>query len=230
MSQHSIRRGLARFAVAAAVGSVGAMTVGGTRGAFGAEQTSGGLTAPSGPRTETLKALSSAYSVLTRGAEFAASAGAKADAEKQASLGSLFRAIARAQQIQAGLIKGQIVSLGGTANVDATSKAIDVGDTKANLASALKLLTALKDTDLPAWRRACDGEGNREAVKVLRWTREGTIELGRFVKDNTEAADAGKAGKKDYFVSRTCGFTVEKLDFQKCPVCAQGRDDFEKVN
>ena len=185
---------------------------------------------PSGPKTETLRVLGLALTAMTRGSEFATAAAAKADAEKLPGAASLFRTASRSQQIHADLVRAQIVALGGTPSVDASVKMPEVKETAANLAAALKALTSLKETDLPAWRRAADAEGNRNAVNAFRFAREGTIELSRFVKDLAEASQTTRELKKDYFVSRTCGFVVEKLDFQKCPVCRAGRDDFEKVN
>lgn len=190
----------------------------------------GGMGTPTGPKVQTLKALGLAYTSLSRGADFAVAAAEKADAEKLAGVASLFRAMARVQQIHAGLMNAQIAALGGAAAIDPESKPIPVGQTAANLASALKILSALKETDLPAWRRACDDEGNRDAVRAIRWAREGTIELARFFKDAGPAGEALKGGKHDYYISRTCGFIVEKLDIQKCPVCGKGPDDFQKVN
>ncbi len=188
------------------------------------------ITPPTGPKTETLRVLGLALTAMTRGGEFATAAAAKADAEKLAGAASLFRTVSRAHQIHAELVRAQITALGGTPTVDPAAKMPDVKDTAANLATCLKSLTALKETDLPAWRRAADTEGNRNAVNAFRFAREGTIELSRFVKDLSEATQITREKKKDYFVSRTCGFVVEKLDFQKCPVCRAGRDDFEKVN
>jgi rubrerythrin len=134
-------------------------------------------------------------------------------------------------------MRARITALGGTPTIDAAVPATPVKTTTENLLAAQAALNTLKDTDLPAWRRSAEAEGNRDAVTSLRWTRESTIEWGRFVKDAIDASPTSpsakspaEAAKKDFFISRTCGFPVEKLDFQKCPVCRSGRDDFEKVN
>jgi len=205
--------------------------------------------APGGPKVKTVAALAQAHDRLLRLVKFANAAAERADSEKFVGAGSLFRAASRSQSVQAGLLRAELARL-GQANVPAGAdgKAADgkAGDGKAgegkageslevkttleNLKTALAAAMALKDSELPAWRREADGEGNREAVRVLRWAREGQIELSRYFKDAGDGMESLKGGKRAYFVSKTCGFTLDKLDVKRCPVCNAERDDFERVD
>ena len=140
------------------------------------------------------------------------------------------RAAARVQSVHAGIYSKQLEAMKSNTGTAKDTTSLEVKTTKENLAAAVKLATAARETDLPAARKVAEGDGVREAAKAFRDAREGEIELVRMFKDAAELSDAWKKGKRDFFVGRTCGYIVEKLDLTKCPVCGKGRDDFEKVN
>jgi rubrerythrin len=186
--------------------------------------------APGGPSEKTVAALRAAHTALSEQARVATQAAAKADAEQLAGMASLLRGASRSMTVSVGLIAEQIRALKGEVPGAPGGPAPEIKGTKEALAQLLSASTKLKDTDLPAWRREAEGEGQRGAVRVLRAAREAQIELGRIYKDFGGAPETAGKSKRDVFVSRSCGYLVEKLDLQRCPVCSAGRDDFEKVN
>ncbi len=186
-------------------------------------------TPPPPTNDKTLDALQAAYTNAIKAAEFYGKAGKKADDEGFAGAASLLRAAERSETVHASMFAAHITTLKATPTVRKDAGTPEVKTTKENLAAALKLANAARETDLPAGRRAAESEGNRNAGHAFKDAREGVIELARGFKDAGETLDQWKK-KRDFFVGRTCGYMVEKLDLQKCPVCGKGRDDFEKVN
>lgn len=178
---------------------------------------------------KTIEALQGAYTRASVMSEYFARAAKKADEEGYAGAACLLRASSTSEKVHAAMYAAQITAHKGTATIDKAVTAPEVKTTRENLAAALKLMNAARETDLPAARKAAEGEGHRDTARAIRDAREGVIEIARALKDCGETLDQWKS-KRDFFVGRTCGYMIEKLDLQKCPVCGKGRDDFEKIN
>jgi rubrerythrin len=180
---------------------------------------------------KTIEALRTAYWTAKHAGDFYTKAAAKADTDGAPGVGSLFRAAAKVESVHRDNLKREIEALKtdvGAAR--AAPKDLEVKATKENIAAAVKLATTARETDLPAARKTAETDVQRDAARVFREAREGEIELVRLFKDAAELGAEWKKGKRDFYVGRTCGYVVEKLDLTKCPVCGKGRDDFEKVN
>ncbi|MBY0307787.1 MAG: hypothetical protein K2Q09_03510, partial [Phycisphaerales bacterium] len=161
--------------------------------------------------------------------EFYTKAAAKADAEGFLGVASLMRAAAKVESVHGASYIKALTDLKAQLGPGPEQAALEVKGTRENLTEAAKLASAKREADLPAARKAAEAEGQRDAARAFRDAREGQIELVRQFKDAAELSDTWKK-KRDYYVGRTCGYLVEKLDLTKCPVCGKGRDDFEKVN
>jgi rubrerythrin len=179
---------------------------------------------------KTVASLQSSYWAAVRSGDLYTRAAKKADDEGVLGVASLMRAAAKVESVHASVYLKQLEAMKGTIGSAPAQPALEVKTTKENLTAATKLATAARETDLPAARKIAEGEGVREAAKAFRDAREGEIELVRLFKDASELLDQWKKSKKDFYIGRTCGYLVEKLDLTKCPVCGKGRDDFEKVN
>lgn len=183
-------------------------------------------------QSATKAALSQAEEHARLIAEFALKAAPVADKEGKLAVGSLLRGLARSQRVHEGLMKqqGQAITLPAGVTLPALEKpkVPELKTTSENLAALSTWVDRLRETDFPAMRRTAESQGNREAVRVLRWARESSIEWSRLLKDFAEPKES-VAAKMPVYISRTCGFVVLKLDMQRCPICRQDRDDFEKV-
>lgn len=179
---------------------------------------------------KTVASLQGSYWAAVRSGDYFTKAAKKADDEGVLGVASLMRAAAKVESVHALVFAKQLEAMKATTGKAPEQPALDVKTTKENLAAATKLATTARETDLPAARKVAEGEGVREAAKAFRDAREGEIELVRLFKDASELMDQWKKSKKDFYIGRTCGYLVEKLDLTKCPVCGKGRDDFEKVN
>lgn len=175
--------------------------------------------------------LQAAYSAAARQVELFAAFAKKADEEKQGKAASLFRAAVRSRQVHAGVLKEAIEKGGGTATVATEPKLPDVKSTAENLKAALALAKAEMDTALPAASTRARASSNRDAARAFKYARESLLELARFYQSAIEKpADWSGPARKEFFVNRTCGYPVDKLDIQKCPVCFTGRDHFERID
>jgi len=179
---------------------------------------------------KTIESLRTAHATAVRSGDFYTRAAKKADEEGVTGVGSLLRAAAKVESIHASVFAKQLEEMKSSTTSPTDKAAPEVKTTKENLTEAVKLATAARETDLPAARKVAEGEGVREAAKVFRSARESEIELVRLFKEASETTDEWKKGKRDFYVGRTCGYIVGKLDLTKCPVCGKGKDDFEKVN
>ncbi|MFT3683805.1 MAG: ferritin family protein [Phycisphaerales bacterium] len=192
------------------------------------------VTAPAAqPKTseKTVEALRATYWTAKHVGEFYTKAAAKAETDGAPGVASLFRAAAKVESVHEANVKRELEALKSDAGAARTAPSgLDIKTTKENAGTATKLATTARETDLPAARKTAEADGQRDAARVFREAREGEIELVRLFKDAAELGADWKKGKRDFFVGRTCGYVVEKLDLTKCPVCGKGRDDFEKVN
>lgn len=152
----------------------------------------------------------------------------KADAEGYGQVGSLFRAAALAEEIHAKNHAEVIRKLGGSPKADV--KTPEVKGTKENLEAALKGETHEKDTMYPEFLKQARDENNKEAVRTFNFAKTVEAEHAKFYAEALKDLEKWKGGKKDFFVCAVCGNTVTALSFEKCPVCFNPLDKFQKVN
>ncbi len=152
----------------------------------------------------------------------------KADEEGYKSVGSLFRAAARAEGIHAANHAAVIKKLGG----DATPKveAPVVKSTRENLEAAIKGETYERDTMYPGFLSEARAERNKDALQTFNYAKTAEAEHARLYSDALAnlAQLKGKAGVT-YNVCTVCGFTTPKVDFAKCPSCFSPKEKFEAV-
>ena len=153
-----------------------------------------------------------------------------ADADAFAGAASLFRVASRSLSILTTQYSESVKKLGATPTSKADDSLPKVKTTKENLQAFAKLLATRRTGPLADAATRHRTGPNREATKTLQYEREALTELARFSSDAAETLDKLKAGKKDFFVSRPCGYVTDKLVADKCPVCKTGKDQFEKVN
>ena len=154
----------------------------------------------------------------------------KADADGLPGAASLFRVASRSLSILTTQYSESVKKLGGTPTSKADDSLPKVKTTKENLQAFAKLLATRRTGPLADAATRHRTGPNREATKTLQYEREALTELARFSTDAAETLDKLKAGKKDFFVSRPCGYVTDRLVADKCPVCKTGKDQFEKVN
>jgi rubrerythrin len=152
---------------------------------------------------------------------------AKADQEGYGKVASLFRAAARAEEIHARNHAAVIKALGGTAKADV--KTPEVKTTRENLAVAIQGETYEFQKMYPEFIAQAKTANNRQAIRTFSGAMEAEIGHAKAYQDALDHLDQWKGGKKEFYVCPVCGYTVDKLDFDKCPVCTAPREKFVTV-
>ena len=72
-------------------------------------------------------------------------------------------------------------------------------------------------------------ESNTAAIRTFNFALEAETEHARLYADALATLDAKKPQTK-YLVCAVCGYTAEKLEGARCPVCNNPKEKFEIVN
>ncbi len=151
----------------------------------------------------------------------------KADEEGYKGTASLFRAAARSQRVHVSNFEKATEGLKPEAFENPVIP--EVKSTRENLAAAIDWANAQRTQTLPGAIAAARNEGEKSAENALNYMRQSFTEIARFARSGQNELEASRQKAKEFFVDRTCGYVVDKLDFQKCPVCFSTRDNFERV-
>ena len=151
----------------------------------------------------------------------------KADEEGYAGVASLFRAAARAEKIHADNHAAVIRKMG--AEPQAKIEAGPVRSTRENLMAAIEGETYERDVMYPEFLKAAQQEKNTGAIRTFNFALEAETEHARLFADAL-AELPSRRGCTKYLVCAVCGFTAEKLDGTRCPVCNNPREKFDVVS
>jgi len=151
----------------------------------------------------------------------------KADEEGYHQVASMFRAIARAEEIHAASKADLIAQMGGIPKANLDSLA--VLSTRENLDFAMASETYEKDVMYPEFVEQARKEKNQAAVRTF--TLDMGAEPGHHAMFQQTLADLeGYRGENvQLLVCPVCGMTVRALREATCPVCSTPKEKFEKV-
>ncbi len=151
-----------------------------------------------------------------------------ADEEGYAPVASLFRAAARAEAVHAENHHEVIVGMGATPL--ATIEATIVNSTHDNLQAAIKGEIYERDEMYPAFLHQARAEGNRPAARTFHLAYKSETEHAALFTQALQDLPRLRGGAIIYYVCLVCGFTSAKADAERCPVCSNPTDRFEKVS
>lgn len=151
----------------------------------------------------------------------------RADQEGYAGAASLFRAAAHAEEIHARNHAEVIKAMGAVAKADV--KAPEVMSTAENLKTAIAGETYERDVMYPQFIAKAKADGNTGALRSFNYARAAEAGHAKLYKEAADNLAAWKDGPRDFYVCSICGNTVTKVDFARCPVCRQPRDNYKKV-
>ena len=151
----------------------------------------------------------------------------KADAEGYGQVASLFRAAARAEQIHAAKHAAVIRKLGGTPEAKIETPAVQA--TGENLKVAIAGEEYERDVMYPEFIREAEAKNNFAAVRTFQGALAAEKEHARMYKEALATLEK-KIAKTSYYVCSVCGFTVEKITFDRCPICNHSKEQFETIN
>lgn len=153
----------------------------------------------------------------------------KADQEGYPSVASLFRAAARAEAIHANNHAEVMKALGATpvAKIDEPL----VASTAENLEVAMKGEIYERDTMYPELLRVARQEGAESAVlRTFNHARSAEAEHAKLYGDARKDLKSLKGLLETYYVCEVCGYTTTRLDFEKCPACANPKEKYIAVS
>jgi len=184
---------------------------------------------------QTLKNLLAAFNGESNAAAHYAAFAVKADEEGYLKVGSLFRATARAEQIHAANHAAVIRKLGGTPEAAIHSEGLST--TVENLKAAIAGELYEVDVMYPDFLREAEAQKNSAARRTFHFALEAEKEHARLyakalehIQHCVDKSCQKLSNKAAYYVCPECGFTTDKADFDRCPVCAHSREDFELVD
>ncbi len=152
----------------------------------------------------------------------------KAEAEGYGEVASLFRAAAKAEEIHANNHAVVIKKLGGTP--EAKIETPDVKSTKENLEAAIKGETYERDTMYPGFLKQAREARNTDAIQTFNFAKTAEAEHAKlYTKALKDLAKLKGTKAKNFYVCSVCGYTVEKVDFAKCPSCFSPKEKYETV-
>jgi rubrerythrin len=176
---------------------------------------------------KTLDNLQAAYNGESNASAKYAAYAEKADKEGYPGVASLFRAASKAESIHAAEHASVIKGMGGVPKADV--KVPEAKSTKENLEDAIKGETYERDVMYPEFIAAAKKEGNREAVKAFNYAKTAEAEHARMYSEDLKSLESLKGKTQTYWVCMICGYTVPKIDFDKCPSCFNPKDKYVEV-
>lgn len=184
---------------------------------------------PAGSSAKTLDNLMTAFNGESNAHARYLAFAEKAKAEGYGDVASLFRAAASAEKIHAENHAVVIKRLGGEPKADIGAP--EVKSTRENLQAAIKGESYERDTMYPEFIAQARKEGNRDALETLNFAKSAEIEHAKLYAASLAGLDGlkGSTGKTLY-VCAVCGYTTEKVDFEKCPSCFNPKEKYVPVS
>lgn len=151
----------------------------------------------------------------------------KADEEGYKQIASLFRAAAKSEEIHKKNYSEAIKKLGG--NPKSVAKDQLIKSTKENLQYAINEETEEMNKEMTDFLAQAKVERNKDAIKAFNGSKEADKQIVKLLSEALQNLDKSKKEKISFMVCPTCGYTVIKLGFDKCPVCYTEKEKFLKV-
>ncbi len=175
----------------------------------------------------TLKNLQAAFNGESNAAARYTAFARKADQEGYGRVASLFRAAARAEQIHAANHAAVIKKMGAVPEAQIETPAVK--STRESLQVALAGEEYERDVMYPQFIREAQAARNSAALRTFTYAIEAETEHARLYREALANLEQMKA-KATYYVCAVCGYTVEQLSFDRCPVCQHPREKFELIS
>lgn len=178
--------------------------------------------------TQTLQNLQTAYNGESNARAKYLAFAQKADTEGYGKVASLFRAAARSEEIHADNHSKVIKELGGIPTAEIGTP--EVGDTAANLATAIKGESYERDTMYPEFLKQARQDGATDAVRTFNLARNAETEHAKLYGEASGNLNEWKGDKAVFYVCPVCGFTTNTLSFDKCPSSFTPRERFVTIS
>jgi rubrerythrin len=153
---------------------------------------------------------------------------AKADAEGYHQVATMFRAIARGEEIHSSLLS----DLAGREKITVASPAIQpetVGSTKENLETALHDQIYEQNKLYPAYQRKADSDKDGDASRLSERIQKAEVSHRTWYEQILKAMDNYTATGAVFYVCPDCG-SVFRSPKDTCPCCSAPKSKLEKIS
>jgi rubrerythrin len=148
-----------------------------------------------------------------------------ADNQKMKTIGAMFRAIARSEEIHAKM-HAELLQTLAVEPIEPAKEAFTVGTVEQTLKMGMSSEQIESGTMYPNLIRTAEAEQFLEGAEQFRRAMEADI---RHVELLKEAQDrALKLPKTSYFVCPGCGYIMTSDKTEECPACKTTKEHFEK--
>jgi rubrerythrin len=172
--------------------------------------------AADGPNSVTVDRLQAAYRAENIAQERYLAFAKKADDEGYKQVGSLFRTVARSEQILYTFHFDAIKELGGVPE-EIASQPPTVASTEENLEKSSNKAEADQfDNDYATYVKTARGEGSKNAAKVLEYARMVEAQNVRLFALAAKNLEQMRNGPKAYFICGVSGLVTTSLDAASC--------------
>jgi rubrerythrin len=137
----------------------------------------------------------------------------KAESEGYKQVAKLFRAVAEAETIHA---HSHLKEIGG------------VKSTKENIEAAISGEVFEFQQMYPKMIEEARSEDNKNALKTFTYANE--VEKIHADLYKKALQELGKNSEEDYYICKVCGYTVEGVAPDECPVCKAKKQAFKKID
>ena len=153
----------------------------------------------------------------------------KASEEGYGEVASLFRAIARAEEVHLNNHAAVIRSMGGEPTADI--KTAEVKSTLENLQESANLGEAYeRDTMYPEFIQQAELESNNDAVRTFNFALTAEGEHYKLLTAAAENLENMKGDSRTYYVCSVCGYTAIDLPAENCVSCMSPKDKYEAIS
>jgi rubrerythrin len=98
-----------------------------------------------------------------------------------------------------------------------------------NLGAAIGGETFEVEQMYPEYMAVAEKQGEKKALRSMRWALEAEKAHAKVYGEAKQAVEAGKdMGAVDIWVCPACGFTMEGVPPDECPVCGTLKGEFRK--
>ena len=153
----------------------------------------------------------------------------KADDEGYHQVASMFRAVARAEEIHATKKAGFIKQLGGSLKADSLGEQALVGTTRENIDFALLSEAYERDVMYPEFIAQAQKENNAEVVRSFKLCMAAEPRHHAMFKQILKDLEGYRGASAQFLVCPECGNAVRTMTKSTCEICATPKEKFEIV-